>query len=487
MNIIELQAQIHEYDRTHRIELYDPYPFQKKFHAEPGFETDRVAEQVGLLSANQIGKTTAGGSEAAYHGLAEYPDWWEGMTFRKPVTILCAGVSNDSTKRIIQRELLGGMIDTPDWGTGSIPKHRLGKPTRKAGVPDAYESFTIKGKYGDSTVWLMAYEQGWQKFQGIRFDYAWLDEEPPLDILSQVLRGTISREQSRISITMTPEEGVTEVVNGFLNDLKKGQAVVTATWEEAKHADDTDKHKVGDTHLTEEKKEQILAALPAHQREMRSKGIPFMGSGLVFPVRDEDIMIDPVPIQAHWAQVVGIDFGVDHPFGASRLCWDKDADIVYVANEYRESGKTPPIHAEHIRHWGDWIPIMWPHDGIIRDKGSGIPLAEQYRRLGLKMHYEKFSNPPAIGQKEGQGGQGVEVGLMEMLTRMESGRFKVFSTCTGWLEEKRMYHRKNGAIVKLRDDLISASRYAHQMLRFAQTQNYQYGGPLVYKDERAIV
>ena len=59
---------------------------------------------------------------------------------------------------------------------------------------------------------------------------------------------------------------------------------------------------------------------------------------------------------------------------------------------------------------------------------------------------------------------------MEMLNRMEEGRFKVFSTCKSWFEEKRMYHRKDGQIVKLRDDLMSASRYAVQSLRFAIIQ-----------------
>ena len=33
---------------------------------------------------------------------------------------------------------------------------------------------------------------------------------------------------------------------------------------------------------------------------------------------------------------------------------------------------------------------------------------------------------------------------MEMLTRMEEGRWKVFEDCNYWIEERRMYHREKG-------------------------------------------
>jgi len=62
--------------------------------------------------------------------------------------------------------------------------------------------------------------------------------------------------------------------------------------------------------------------------------------------------------------------------------------------------------------------------------------------------------------------------LMEMLDRMQSGRFKVFANCVEFLEERRMYHRKDGKVVKERDDTISAVRYAVMMKRFAMPRPY---------------
>ena len=65
------------------------------------------------------------------------------------------------------------------------------------------------------------------------------------------------------------------------------------------------------------------------------------------------------------------------------------------------------------------------------------------------------------------GGFGVEAGISLMLTRMQTGRFKVFKHLNEWFEEFRLYHRKDGMIVKERDDLMSATRYALMMLRIA--------------------
>ena len=65
------------------------------------------------------------------------------------------------------------------------------------------------------------------------------------------------------------------------------------------------------------------------------------------------------------------------------------------------------------------------------------------------------------------GTNGVEAGIADMLDRMQTGRWKVFRGCTNWVDEFRLYHRKDGKIVKERDDVLSASRYALMMKRHA--------------------
>jgi|TARA_Y100000034_G_scaffold133586_1_gene199463 hypothetical protein len=112
-----------------------------------------------------------------------------------------------------------------------------------------------------------------------------------------------------------------------------------------------------------------------------------------------------------------------------------------------------------------FIPIAYPHDGNRRDSMGNPGLADQYRNLGCNFMLEHFTNPPALG--ENKGSNSVEEGLMAMLQAIEADKFKVFSTLPDWFEEFRMYHRKDNKVVPIRDDLMSATRYAFQSQRFA--------------------
>jgi Terminase RNaseH-like domain/Terminase large subunit, T4likevirus-type, N-terminal len=240
---------------------------------------------------------------------------------------------------------------------------------------------------------------------------------------------------------------MSSVVARYMMEKSPDRAVTTMT------IDDAD-------HYTPEQRQKIIDSYPPHEREARTKGVPSMGSGRIFPVTEESIAIDPIPIDNSWVQIGGMDFGYDHPFGAVCVAWDRDADVVYITKEYREREATPIIHSAAVRPWGTWLPWAWPHDGLQHDKGSGVQLMQQYKDQGLNMLHDRATFL--------DGTNGVEAGVSDMLQRMQTGRFKVFKTCRSWLEEFRLYHRENGKIVKERDDLISASRYAIMMLRRAE-------------------
>lgn len=213
-------------------------------------------------------------------------------------------------------------------------------------------------------------------------------------------------------------------------------------------------------HLSEKTKRELLESTPPHLRDARSKGIPALGSGAIFPVDERVIAVTPFAIPAHWPRINGLDFGWDHPTAVAGCAWDRDSDVFYVTNGYKRSEAIPAIVSAAVKPWGAWIPVAWPHDGLQHDKGSGEQLAKQYKATGLNMLPERATFE--------DGGNGVEAGLMEMLERMETGRFKVFSTITEWFDEFRLYHRKDGRVIKEYDDLISASRYALMMKRRAK-------------------
>jgi len=223
-------------------------------------------------------------------------------------------------------------------------------------------------------------------------------------------------------------------------------------------------------HLDERTKRELLDSTPSHMREARSRGIPVLGSGRIFPI-DEDTIKEPIiQIPEHWARLAAIDFGWDHPTAGAWGAWDRDSDVVHIYDAYKLSEATPIIHAATFKAKGDWIPVAWPHDGLQHDKGSGVALADQYRKLGVNMLKHQATHPPGPGQEEGQGGNGVEAGIMEMLNRMQTGRLKVAAHLEVFFEEFRLYHRKDGKIVKEFDDVISAVRYLIMMLRFARVK-----------------
>ena len=450
----ELFAQQAKHQAENKLLEYKPYPKQIAFHLAGA--SLKVRERL-LIAGNQLGKTVAGSSEAAMHLTGLYPYDWTGRVFDKPTAGWAASETGQGTRDTVQRLLLG---KPGEWGTGSIPKAQLIDVKRASGgTPDCVDSITVRHKSGGiSRLTFKTYDQGRLRWQGETLDFVWFDEEPPADIYTEGLTRT-NATGGIVWLTFTPLQGMSAVVKRFLIDKHAGTHVTTMTIDDAMH-------------YTPEQRAAIIASYPAHERDARAKGIPTLGSGKIFPVDEIEIKEPSIAIPDHWPRVCGIDFGWDHPTAAAWVAWDRDTDTVHVYDVYRVREVTPIIHAATIKAKGDWIPVAWPHDGLQHDKGSGEALAAQYRKQGLNMHPEKVSHAPdtKAGQKEGEGGNGVEAGLMDMLDRMQTGRFKVAAHLESFWDEFRLYHRKDGKIVKENDDVISAVRYACMMLRHAKTK-----------------
>jgi len=454
----EHKRERYERARFNRIKAYDPYPYQQKFHKSGSEANQRL-----LMAANRIGKSYCGSMELSYHLTGIYPDWWEGREYDHPIVAWAGGVSNETTRDIVQFELLGSPDDPDAFGSGTIPKNHIIKTERKPGVPNAKSVALIRHiSGGNSSLFFKAYEMGVEKWQGRSVDCIWLDEEPSREIYSQAVTRTLDRK-GMVYMTFTPEAGMTETVASFMNNLQQGQSLTNATWDDASEKVRTKDGNNG--HLNELVMEQILSSYSPHEREMRRYGRPSIGSGLIFPINEEKLMVDPVHIEDHWPRIAAIDFGWDHPTAVVWCAIDRDEDVFYVYDCYRMSKASPASHSEVIRSRPNFIPIAYPHDGNRRDSMGNPGLADQYRNLGCNMRLDHFTNPPALG--ENKGGNSIEEGLMAMIQAMENDKFKVFSTLPDWFEEFRMYHRKGGKVVPLRDDIMSATRYAFQSQRFA--------------------
>lgn len=438
--IAELTAQIRFLSETNKLADYRPYPKQADFHAQGSQARERL-----FMAGNQLGKTIAGAFEAAMHLTGRYPDGWTGHRFTKGIRMWAGGKNGRAVRDALQVLLLGA---NENWGTGAVPRETLipDEVRMARGTPGLVDSFKVQHVSGEvSALTFKTYEEGRESWQAATLDLIWFDEEPPLDIYTEGLTRT-NATKGIVYVTFTPLNGVTDVVKRFLMEKLAGTAVTQMTIHDA-------------LHYTPEEREAIIATYPPFERDARTKGIPQLGSGRVFPIDEDDLKCAPFSIPDHWPQIAGLDFGWDHPSAAVRMAWDRDGDVLYITACHRQRQATPAMFAASVRPWGDWLPWAWPHDGLQHDKGSGDQLKSLYAQQGLSML-------PMRATFE-DGGFGVEAGVAEMLDRMQTGRWKVFSHLAEWFEEFNLYHRKDGLIVKEGDDLLSASRYAMMMRRFA--------------------
>jgi phage terminase large subunit-like protein len=296
------------------------------------------------------------------------------------------------------------------------------------------------------------YDQGWRKWQGTAPHVVWMDEEPDDMRIFTESQTRVLTSKGILLVTFTPLMGETELVMTFTNPKGPGVYLKTATWEDAPH-------------LEEGEKARLRLVYPAYELEARTRGVPMMGEGRVFPVSEDELKVEPFEIPRHFAQIVGVDFGIDHPAAGCRLAWNRDGDILYVVDGYRKANATAEYHGPRVKKLSQgWMPVAWPHDGMNRDKASGKVLKDQYAAEGVTT----MLSMSARYENDKGGPQAQEPVILDILERMNTGRFKVFATCTEWFEEFRSYHRKDGKLVAVRDDLLKASFYGVMMKRFAR-------------------
>lgn len=170
---------------------------------------------------HNTGKTEGGGGyELTCHLTGLYPDWWIGRRFARPISAWMAGKTNETTRDILQKKLLGKVIGRGQSkyidGTGVIPGGLLGQPTWKQGIPNLVDTIEVKHATGDwSTLGVKSYEQGRDSFEGTEQDVIWLDEEPPEEVYGECLIRTATTN-GIIMLTFTPLEGLSAVVKSFL-------------------------------------------------------------------------------------------------------------------------------------------------------------------------------------------------------------------------------------------------------------------------------
>jgi phage terminase large subunit-like protein len=309
------------------------------------------------------------------------------------------------------------------------------KVSNKQGLPNAADTVLVRHVSGSlSRVSFKSYESGRKAFEGTAQHLIWLDEESPLDIYTECLYRTATTG-GVLYTTFTPLGGMSDVVKSFLEPENEEARAV-------KHVTQCDWSQV--PHLDEAAKAQLLASTPLYQRDARTKGIPQLGAGAIYPLPESEILVPRFDIPNHWPRSYGMDVG----WNRTAVVWgalDRENGIAYLYHEYYRAQAEPVIHAAGIKAVGEWIPGVVDPACLGSSQIDGHTLMEMYGELGLHLQ-------PAVNA--------VESGIYEVWDALSTGRLKVLDSLSNWVSEFRKYHRdEKGKIVKKDDHLMDATRY----------------------------
>jgi len=178
----------------------------------------RIHRERLFLAANRLGKSDCAAFESTAHVTGEYPHWWTGRRFEKPVRMWVAGDTMLSTRDILQVAMLGPIdnLDIRHW-TGMLPQHAVLDFSRKSGgISDCVDQIIVShASGGKSVVEFKSYDQGRRLFQGTEQELIWLDEEAPEDVYAECLTRTMTTN-GLILYTFTPLQGLTPGLQHYL-------------------------------------------------------------------------------------------------------------------------------------------------------------------------------------------------------------------------------------------------------------------------------
>lgn len=413
-----------------------------------------------LGGGNGSGKSFTVSTEDAYHMTGEYPEGWEGKVFKKATKGWAVCESGALWRGSMQEALLGKVGE--ETGTGLLRKDLIIDTKSMPGVPGAIGQILVKHKSGGtSSLTVKTFDMGREKFQAETLDYVIFDEEPPEEVYVECimrLRGVEGiREPGICLMAFTPLKGLSDVV---LRYLPNGRFPPEGT-----HPEFPDRYAIPISwddapHLTEEDKKTMLAEMPPNERDARTKGIPALGSGRVYPISEDDIVCKPFEIPEYFPRAYGLDFGWNNT-AALWMAQDPVTQVKYLYAEYKKGKVQDSEHVFAIKQRGDWMAgAADPSGGGRRDDGK--MRIDYYRSLGLDLH---------------PGHNGIMAGIGQVYNDLTSGMLKVFSNLHMFLDEIRIYRydaKDPNKVARNQDDhLLDTLRYLLSIFEMISMSEYE--------------
>lgn len=214
------------------------------------------------------------------------------------------------------------------------------------------------------------------------------------------------------------------------------RAVIQATWNDVPHLSEAAKKDLYDT----------VVRLHPHQADARTKGTPSLGAGVIYPFPEEQLKVVPFEIPPHFKRAFGLD--ADAGVGWTAIVWgafDPTTQVLYITDVYKSSFREIGVHIQALETRGRWIPGVGDAKNYMVTDYDSKQIIEIYKAAKFDIEYPD---------------KAVEAGIYNVYELLVPQRLKVFSTCTAWFAEQRLYRRnEKGQIVKKDDHLMDATRY----------------------------
>lgn len=473
-----------EYVKYNKIHYFVPFQYQRNFMAAGAKHNNRL-----LSAGNQLGKTYGASYEFAYHITGLYPDDFEGKRIEKAGLVYWAvGIDLQMVVDIQQKALLGtnNITVTSEIGTGSIPRDCIIMNEGMERDGARVISCRIKHISGGTNELRFFGSTDQDKLQGRTVAMIWLDEESPYSnaihsqCIARTTHGLGASTPGMILMTATPEQGESNLYRMYRDDKSGVLYHQQVTWWDVPEL------------FTPELIKEKLASLPEWERDLRSKGLPAVGRGAVFPIADDLISFSPADYQPlpHHQVIAGIDFGsIIDPSVVAICVHDTDNDKFYVwdilyLDQSFEARSPAGIWDRLCQSCYSGVPIVVPHDAGLKSNNPDAS-GKMLQRLGANVQHEPFYNPSDTqlnAKKYGTSSKVYnhkETGLQEFRYLMNEGRLKVRSDLDDWFREKHSYSYTFNEMTRETkprdkdDHTMDASRYGILSLIAGRGQDWE--------------
>jgi len=444
--------------RYNQLKYFRPFEHQLRFFATGG------ADRRGILAANRIGKTVSTCYETAMHLTGLYPDWWpeSARRYDRPVTAMVAGEGWEQVARVLQQELLGtqDVKIRENIGTGAIPRSTIVTETMRSDGANCL-GVEIRHVSGGKSYLLFAnYTQEVRQMQGFKLNLAVFDEQPPDDFFSEIVTRTATT-QGQVLCSFTPLKGLNGLVSKFWHH-EEGYEHIRVSWDDVPEYDPW-----GEPFLLMETRRQLERDYLPHERDARRNGVPVMGKGAVFQIRnwptyktgDYDFR------NTHGLhRVIALDLGlVNDRTVISLMYWDPDGQEAWLHTQVVVKGTEEANPVNWINHlmrpevFG--TPIVLPPDAgtVGRYTMSSLSIRQMFEQYELNVYPDPIRNPP---DEQGRTTNHKSFGINVMRQMLELGTFHVNENCVEFLRECQNYYVDEKGRFSDPDDAIDSARYA---------------------------